>query len=672
MKGLKQFIGETAAIVRSPFKLISVVGILAIPIMYCGMFLGAFWDPYGKVDQLPVAVVNSDVGAVMDGEPIHIGDDFAMELKNNASFAWHFVDREEADRGLGDQTYYMAIEIPEDFSENTATLTTDHPTPAEIVFLKNEGINFLASQIGNSAVDRLKSELSQEVTKSYARTVLESLSTIADGLGEASDGAGEVAAGAASAKDGAAALQANLSKLASGSVTMQQGIDKLAAGAVDLDRGATELQTGAIDLVSGLSQLTEAQEQLAAGAAELDQGAGSLTDGLNASAAGAVKLKEGAAALSAGLAQLAEANPELAEDASFQRLLATSKQFAAGAAEAESGQLQLAAGADELRAGAKQLADGEKSFGEKLGEAAAGGEQLSAGAKSLQSGSGKLSSGLAELSERFQAIADGSAQLDQGASELAGGLLKLADGSDQLSDKLSDAANQTSGLGDADTNTAADMFANPVGLDVVKKSEVDNYGTGLAPYFVSLGLFVGALLLTVVYSVKEPAVAPKGAWSWFISKAMTMTIIGALQALIVDAVLLYGIGLEVRSVPLFVLYSLVTSMTFMSIIHLFVSTMGDPGRFLGIILLIFQLTSSGGTFPIEMLPDWLQGISAWLPMTYSIAGFKAVISTGDYAALWNNAGVLAIVALAQWALTFAFFYWSYRKEQGKLRAEMAV
>jgi YhgE/Pip C-terminal domain len=270
---------------------------------------------------------------------------------------------------------------------------------------------------------------------------------------------------------------------------------------------------------------------------------------------------------------------------------------------------------------------------------------------------------MSELSQKFRSIADGSGKLDQGASDIASGLIKLADGTDQLSSKLSDAAKQTSGVSGDSKDGVVDMFASPVGLDVVKTTEVANYGTGFAPYFLSLGLFVGGLLLTVVYSVKEPAVAPKNAWSWFAGKAMTLVLIGTLQALIADAVLIYGIGLEVRSLPLFVLFSILTSVTFMSIIQLLVSTMGNPGRFLAIILLIFQLTSSGGTFPLEMIPSWLQSVSSWLPMTYAIDGYRAIISSGDFAALRSDAGKMAIYIAGFAVLTFVYFFLSHRKQQ---------
>jgi len=665
MKGLKQYWKEISAIGRSPKLLIPVIGIAMIPVMYSGMFLGAFWNPYGNLDKLPVAIVNSDRGTTYEGKEMRIGQDFVDELKENKTFDFRFVGRADAEEGLKNNDYYMAIEIPAGFSESAATLTTDKPSPAQLVFMPNESSNFLASQIGNNAVEKMKTELGREVTKAYASAMFDQIRELADGLGQASDGAGEIASGTGDARDGARKLEENLNKLATGSASLKDGIAKLMAGGADLEKGASGLKQGAGGLAGGLKKLGEAGGRLESGAAQAKDGAAGLAAGLAQSAAGAEKLDAGAGQVAGGLEQYAQAHPELAEDEAFRKLVAASKEVAAGAEAANQGQRQLAAGADKLSAGTAGLEDGLKSFVAKLGEAGQGGAALEQGAGRLSEGASALKGGLGSLSGGIDRFADGSAKLDDGAREMAEGLVKLTDGTGELSGKLTEAAQKTSGIKDGDD--VVDMFASPVELDVVKTNAVPNYGTGLAPYFISMGLYVGALLLTVVYQAKEPIGRPSGGWSWFVSKLLTMTTIGIVQALVADAILLYGVGLEVRSVPLFVLLSVATSVTFMAIIQFLAASMQNPGRFLAIILLIFQLTSSGGTFPLEMVPGWLQNVGAWLPMTHTIAAFKAVVSSGDYDVLRRNVGWLAIYFAAFAALSLAYYLMAYRKEYKKNR-----
>lgn len=728
-KGLKQFGKELSGIGRNKMLLISVIGVLMIPVMYSSMFLGAFWDPYGNLDKMPVAVVNADKGYEFNGEMMHIGDDFEAELKENEKFEWHFVSKEEAEAGMEDHSYYLAIEIPSDFSEKTTTLTSDKPTPAKLTYLANESYNFLASQIGSKAVDTMKMELNKEVTSAYTRTVFEQMEELVDGISKASDGAGEIADGTTKAKDGAVLIEKNLAKLVSGSLTLKEGVAKLNDGGKALGKGSAELSTGTSNLASGLAQLLAAQKELGAGAASLGEGAGSLgagavklsdglsqlagasgqlaggasdaqqaagqlAGGLKESAAGEEQLKAGASQLANGLAQLGQANPELAESESFASLLKASRELAAGlekssegqkqlrdgasklsdglvkvsdglgtfdkkVEEAAAGGKQLGAGAEQVVAGAKKFSTGMNQFGSKLAEASAGGTKLAAGAKQLNSGAATLTSGLSQLSSSITPFVNGSVELEDGAQQVASGLLKLEDGTQELSGKLNEASDKTSDL--KLTDTMVDMFSDPVKLDVEKVTKVDNYGTGLAPYFLSLGLYVGAMLLTIVYSVREPAVRPVNGWSWFLSKALTLALIGTIQALIADAALIYVLKLEVQSMGLFVMYSILTSITFMMIIQFLVASMGNPGRFIAVILLIFQLTSSAGTFPIELVPGWLQKVSPFLPMTYSVKGFRDIISSGDYSSMAGYVAIMAGIAILFAVLSYLYFTLSHRK-----------
>jgi len=731
MKGLKQFGRELAAIGRNKKVLIPVAAVIIVPVLYAALFLGAFWDPYARLAELPVAVVNSDLGATVNGEQLNVGDKFVEELKENATFNWKFVSEEEVTEGFKNKTYYMALEIPADFTEKTMSLTSDTPKNAELTYMPNEGYNFLASQIGNTAIDQMKAALNKEVTSTYMNTVLEQAETLVSGLGEASAGAGQLADGTAAAKDGAILIEQNLSKLTSGSLALQDGVSKLEAGAGKLAAGTSELSSGATELASGLGALNEAQQQLGEGAGALGSGAkelgdgasqlsagllqlggaskqlassaesaqqasGTLADGLAASAAGVSQLQGGATQLSQGLAAIAESNPALAQDAKFQALIAASKKLDEGLAASADAQKQLSSGASQLNNGLDQLStglntfdeklqtaavSGEKlgaggqqvsggavtfmngmaQFGEKLAQAGEGGQKLADGAIELNSGAATLAGGLDQLSSKLGEFAEGSSQLENGAAQMTAGLLKLDDGSHELSNKLSEAADKTSEVAVSDEQV--DMFASPVAVDVEKVHVVPNYGTGFAPYFLSLGLYVGALLITIVYSVKEPVIRPANGWSWFWSKALTLIFIGIIQALLADAALLFLLDLQVHSVPMFILYSIITSITFMMLIQFLVASMGNPGRFIAIVILIFQLTSSAGTFPLELIPSWLQKVTPWMPMTYSVAGFKDVISNGDYSSMWSNAGYLFVFAIVPAVLSLAYFTFVHRNTE---------
>ncbi|WP_068777134.1 YhgE/Pip domain-containing protein [Paenibacillus sp. FJAT-26967] len=729
----RQFGSELASIVRNRKVLIPVIAVLMVPVLYTAMFLVAFWDPYAKMAELPVAIVNADKGTEFNGKTLHIGDEFVQKLKEDPQFRWEFVSKDVAAAGMADKKYYMTIEIPEDFSEKTTTLTSDNPTAARFTYLPNESFNFLASQIGGTAVEKMKESLNKNITETYARTVFDQVEELTDGIGKASDGAGKLAEGTSTAKDGAIKIEENLGNLVNGTLTLKEGAVKLEAGGAKLDEGAAKLNSGASSLAGGLAQLQEAQKQLGSGAADLGTGAASLgtgaqnlssgltqladgsgkltassgqasqaskqlADGLAESGAGAAKLEKSAADLAKGLEGLAQQNEELAQDAGFQKLLAGSKQLAAGMTsskeaqeqlgqgaaqlnqglgqlntglaafdgklkEATAGGQKLSAGGQQVAEGAKKLTGGMDQFGAKLGEAKAGSQELATGAAQLTGGASELHKGLTQLTTNINPFIDGSQQLKDGADKIASGLTELNDGSNELSTKLSDATDKTSGLQVSDS--MYDMFAGPVKADTEKINEVPNYGTGFAPYFLSLGLYVGALVLTIVYSVREPAIAPRSGWSWFWSKALTLITAGTIQAIVADAALLWLLDMEVKSIPLFMLFSIITSICFMMLIQFLVTTMQNPGRFLAIVILIFQLTSSAGTFPLELIPNWLQKVTPWLPMTYSVAGLKDVISSGNYDSMWSNLGILGIFAVLFAGITLTYFIVLHRKTKAR-------
>ncbi|CAM3645928.1 YhgE/Pip domain-containing protein [Cohnella lubricantis] len=673
--------GEWKRLTSNKMTMVSMVGLMVIPLLYSGMLIGAFWDPYGKLDKLPVAVVNEDKGAEMDGTALHVGQDLADELKSTHDFKWEFTDEEEAMSGLQSHRYSMAFVIPEDFSQKAATLKDETPQPAQIQYYVDDGYNYLTSKIGSEASEALRTKVGQAVTKAYADAVFDSVGEAADGFKEASGGASKLADGAKEAEEGAQRLRDNLAKLASGATQVQEGVSKLAGGAGELAAGATTLSSGSEALADGLQQLAAGGSDLASGADQAAAAAGKLAAGaeqLAASgqtlAAGAASAKEGSAGvadgagkLAAGLQQYAEAHGGMADDAAFQQLLAAAQSVAGGAdqlqqgtaaladgaAQLAAGQQSLAAGASELQAGVGQVKAGAGTFGGKLGEASAGAGKLAAGAKELASGAAELSSGLSAADKGLLQVTDGSAQLQGGTQSLASGLMELQDGSQELSSKLGDASGQASEL--AGTEQQADMFADPIQVEEHKLADIPNYGTGMTPYFLALGLYVGVMLSTIIIPLRDAAGTVRSGWRWYLSKLMLFGPLVLIQVILADTLLIAGLGLDVPNVPLFYAVSAVIGLTFMTIVHFFVTLADNVGRFIAIILLTLQLASSAGTYPSELLPGWLQRIGDWMPMTYAIKAVRYVLGGGTASQIGGELLVLAYYAVVFVALILALF-----------------
>ncbi|WP_068782361.1 YhgE/Pip family protein [Paenibacillus sp. GM2] len=709
MKSMSVFFKDLAASFKKPKVIIPILVVMFIPVLYSGMFLKAFWDPYGKMDEIPVAVVNEDRGAEYEGTKLQAGNDLVEELKKNAAFGWKFVTREQADEGMKNNDYYMTLVIPSNFSEKATTLMDDQPQPAEIVYEPNEAYNFLAAQIGGTAVKEIKSKVSAKVTEAYTDVLFDQVEKISSGLGDAGKGATEINDGAVKLDEGAQKLKENLAKMVDGSVKLQDGINPLADGVGSLGKGASDLKTGATSLASGLNQLAAANKQLQNGATaaneggnqlkagldaslkgantlaqglkQSEQGSASLVTGLESSAQGSTKVAEGAKSVAQGLEQLTQASPELAANPAVKQLLAASQAVATGSEQVAQGQQQLLKGSKDLHGAQQQLVQGSeqlvqgqeqlgqgaaklmegqaqlvgglKQFGAKLNEAAAGGSKLATGAGALSEGAKKLEGGMGQLSSGVATLADGSKQLDEGAGELKDGTSKLSEGSGELASKLNEAADETSSV--KKTDALVDMFAQPVDVEEQKMNEVPNYGTGFSPYFLSLGLFVGALISTLVVPLRSSSVSEASGWNRFVSRALSFTGMSLFQSVIAVILVLYGLKLEVQNVPMFYLFSFVTSLCFMFIIQALVTWLDNPGRFLAILLLIFQLTTSAGTFPVELLPSWMKAFNPFMPMTYSVKGYKAVISSGEMSVAWHQTGILIAVAIVFLAITLTYF-----------------
>ncbi|PDZ64425.1 phage infection protein [Bacillus cereus] len=916
---------EFTEIIKSKKILIPIIAVLFVPILYAGMFLWAFWDPYKQLDDLPVAVVNLDKGAVFDGKPIEVGKGLVDNLKDNTSFKWEFVSEKEAKKGMEGRKYYMLVRIPDDFSSNATTLLKDDPKPLNLEYIPNESLNFLSSQIGGTAIEKIKGEVSSTLTKTYAEKMFDSIQDVSKGLadgaeganklhdgsselhdgsskvtdglhtlqgksGEMKDGVGKLADGSNKLVDGSGKVTNGLNTLnsktgemqigignlvdgsgkvtnglntlnsktgemqigignlvdGSGKVTdglntlnsktgeMQKGIgelhdgsekvtgglNKLVSKSGELKTGTTDLSNGMEQLVGGQRQLEEAsqkiekglqdlnskvkssaaaleemqskgpsilntvnekidgaganvnqlneltqstagdaknaaqdvvnlqkqieslpkeyQEQLqpfitnavkstatvqqkAAGVAggtnklneevkqlkgEIDQKTSdtqnklpntekldSLTDNieklagiqkgfvgnfqgfgknLNAAKEGANKFKNESGQLIDAINQLADGSGKVtgglgALSAGANQMAGGVNQLANGSSQVTGGLGTLSAGANQMAGGVNQLADGSSQVTGGLGTLSVGANQMAGGVNQLADGSNQVTTGLGTLNGGLNKMSTGSTQLIDGVNKLADGsgkvtdgLVKVNDGSGELAEKLGEGAEKTGEV--KGTDKTYDMFASPVKVKTEKMAEVPNYGTGFTPYFLSLGLFVGALLLSIVYPLRDTVGVPKSGFSWFISKFGVLLSVGIIQAIVADVILLFGLGVEVQSIPYFILFSIVTSLAFIALIQCLVTAFGDAGRFIAIITLIIQLTTSAGTFPLELIPKFLQPFNAWLPMTYSVSGLKAVVSSGDFNFMWQNVGVLMIFIVVLSLGTIASLTWMHKRQ----------
>jgi putative membrane protein len=638
MNGFKLFFQDWKHILKNKRATIGIGILLLMPLLYAGMFIASYWNPYGQLDQLPVAVVNLDKGAQMDGKSLHIGDDLVGNLKKNKALDFHFIDSDQADKGLEKGRYYMTVTIPTDFSKKVTTLMNNQPKTAKLLYKTNQGNNYVAGQIGSSAVKEVKDEVGAEITKSYTKTVFANFGKLAEGVTKASEGATKLHEGTLKAQTGSVSLHNGLDRLSEGTTKLTEGISPLLQGEKKLKEGVNQLQTGTSSLSSGLGKLYSAQQQLENGSNALIAGSDQLSTGMDSEAKTILHEVKTAQSMTDQLALYAKAHPEAAQDPSFQSIVANAGELNKTAQMTNGIHAKTTEGAKTIQSGELKLNSGLQQFGSKLSEASTGSQTLSNGANQLSLGMNEWSAGFSKFGDGVTSASAGVSKLQVGSGDLTKGLGELATGSGDLANGLEEASKKSAAI--HSNEKMLTMFSRPVQLVESTVHPVKNYGAAMTPYFLTLGVFVGGLLAANIIPFSRAARAGITGFNHFTNKLLLYLSIAVLQVIIVDLVILYGFKIDVLSVPKFVFLSLLASFIFVTLIYMLVSLFGPLGRFAAIFFLVTQLATSGGTFPIQLSPPFIQKLGTYMPMKYAVNGFRAVLSTKNWTLYWHDVFVL--------------------------------
>lgn len=279
---------EWKNIAKSTWLKIVLCAIMIIPMIYACVFLGSMWDPYGNTDQLPVAVVNNDKEVEYNDSTMDIGKQLSDKLAKNDSMDFNIVSSSKAQKGLKDGKYYMVITIPENFSKNATTLLDDDPQTMMLTYTTNPQTNYIATKMDDSAMAKVKAEISSTVTKTYSKILFKNVKTLSKGFKTAADGSQKLSDGVNTAKDGNATITENLNTLASSALVFNDGADSLVKGLSAYTEGVSTAKAGAQQLDNNSATLNNGAAQLKAGSSQLlsavQAAEKQLGDGINASA----------------------------------------------------------------------------------------------------------------------------------------------------------------------------------------------------------------------------------------------------------------------------------------------------------------------------------------------------------------------------------------------------
>ncbi len=612
MKVPQMITAELRRLTSTRMSVIALIALLAVPILYGGLYLWANQDPYGNLSSVPVALVVDDQGADVNGQHRNLGDEAAEQLLDSDTFEWHRVSSDQADAGLQAGDFDFIVTLPADFSEAVATLSSNTPRQADIELRTNDANNYLASTIGTQAVTKIQESVAKKVVDEAGRSLLDALHTIRVKLVDATDGATQLVDGLATAKNGS-------SQLTTGSTTLADGAAKLADGNAQLSSGANQLRDGTAQLRDGSARVADGAQQVAGGVDRLDAAARQV-----GSVAGdaASQLPQARTDIAKALADAGLDQTRI--DEILSRLDPVGERLTTANARVQDTVKQI----DQLDDGARQVASGSAA--------------LATGAATADDGASALAEGAATAASGATQLRDGSAQLRDGATQLDDGIGQLSTGATQLRDGLSAGVQQIPDSDDSTRQAQASAISDPVAVGTSAVTKAQNYGAGLAPFFAALAGWIGiyALFLIVKPVSKRAVTALRSPFRVTLAGWLTPAGLGALQMVGLFTILAFALQFSFAN-PWAALGILIfASATYAAIVLALNVWLGSVGQFLGLVLMVLQLVTAGGTFPWQTLPGPLAALHHVLPMGYVVDAMRQVMYGGDVSRVGQDLLVL--------------------------------
>ncbi len=387
-----------------------------------------------------------------------------------------------------------------------------------------------------------------------------------------------------------------------------------------------ELQAG---LAAGASQLASGGGQLQAGAAQVSAGAGEVASGVGQVQGGASQVKDGAS-------QVQQASSAVEQGAS---------QVQQGSSDVQQGASQVQQGSEELDSAVdpslipdgpvKQYVESSSELAKGSGKVAEGSSQVAQGASDLAGGSVELAKGSSDVAGGASQLADGSVQLAEGSLSLAAGAQLLGNSAAQAlftaAGSLGATANQLSAITGINETLLGDYFYSPIKLDRNEVFPVKDYGSNVSPFYIVLSMWVGALITCVMIEPKSSAGTKYSAFEMYAGKLLLYVALSILQAC-VTIIGAHFLGVQIDNYPLFIFSAMLVSAVFMIFVYSVISAVGTVGKGIAVLLLVLQISTTGGIYPIEIMHSSFKGLYYYFPMTYAIK----LMREAQLSVVWSN------------------------------------
>lgn len=639
---------------KGKFKYVVLFVILFIPFIYSFFYLKAYWNPYGKgnIDNLPVAIVNLDTGD--KGESLIDG------IKDSKKLKIAVVSSEKADDGLNDGTYYAVIKVPKTFSSDMESASASNKKHATITYSPNQKSNYLASQIINTVVlnveKNLDNEINSKIVKGLADSLEEvptSLDKVNNGFDKLSDGTNKLKDGSKEILNGSNELAGNYSKfndgvndINNGTNTLSSSINKLNSGINTLDSevkkfdslkvGVGKLQTGVSTLKTGSDTFTTGFNSYVDGVDTTLGYTQNLVDLINSTIC--PKVNAGVASeYETQMCMIAQGLSKTSEGTGNTTIINYLK---ISGNTLKSGNSTINNGINDMN----NSVAGLSSVNENIDELQTAISQIKSGSNQINNGATTLNNGTNLLNINSNKILDGINTLNSANSTLNDGIFTL---NNSVNSAKAELVSKTKDTKESvrKVETLSEYSSKPINVETKEVNKVSSYGTAFTPLFVSVGLWVGCLMMfMVLYYDKEERFGIFGINdNRLVKKTLAYHGLITLSSVVLALCLDLFLDFNVTNYALYYGSFILISNAFMSIILFLITNFKDIGKFIALILLVLQLGASAGTFPIETVSQGFRWMNPFLPMTYSIRLIKESVIKIDSNLLTNSIITLIII-----------------------------
>lgn len=609
IKGAREiFKNDMKTIKNNPAVVLVLLIIICIPSLYALLNVQATWDPYARTANIEVAVVNDDLGYNTNGTHYNVGNILVDELKDNKNFSWKFVDKETALNGVKNGDYYAALIIPGNFSKDLLSIETKTPQPAKIEYVVNDKLNPVAPRLTNAGADAVQAKINNEVVKTVDGIIFGQLSDVGSLVKDNKAQFIKLKSFVNELNGKLGEIDSTLGEANNIMSTVNKIWPKISAALPEIKtysnyvRGKydTLYNQVASDPVKALTTVQDMETKVNTTITGLKYVDAILTSLYNAT---------GDANLKPVIAQI-EDNINKAN-----QVLGVLKSIESDIKDGKNPQGKLSklkTLIDEMDNGVNYLVKNKANINTKINDATA-----------------KLNLVNSKWPIVKQSIPIAAAKLNS-ISE--------------------DDINKLIAFSDTNQSDVSNYFESPVQLEKKHMYPVDTYGSALAPFYISISLWIGCLIAVAMISMRVRSTKKYNAESVYMGRMGLFLLIGLLQSILVIIGSLF-LQIQIASALLFSLTTLFIGLCCMVVVYSLTSAFGNAGKAMVIVILVLQITATGGIFPVEILPPFFQAIHPYLPLTYAIGALREVVAGVIWSTYWYNMIALALFPILTFVLT---------------------